>query len=116
MQTLPIALVEEGMVLARDVVRQDNPTGPPVCGRGMTLTDNLLERLRTMGIKSLVVEGHPVDVDGEQSLTEMLAALEERFRKVEHDPLMIQLRECYRKIITRSMEGFSGGREAEADH
>lgn len=116
MQTLPIALIEAGMVLARDVVRQDHPNRPPVCGKGITLTDNLLERLRMMGIKSLVVEGHPVDVDGEQSLSEMLAALEERFRMVEHDPLMMQLREGYRKIITRSMEGFSSAREAEADH
>ena len=116
MQSIPIALVEAGMVLARDVVRQDHPDGPPVCGKGMILTDNLLERLRTMGIKSLVVDGHPVDVAGEQSLAELLAALEARFRKVEHDPLMMQLRECYRRTITRSMEGFSIGREAEADY
>lgn len=113
MQTIPIALAEAGMVLARDILRHDNPNGPPVCGKGISLTDALIERLKIMGISSVVVEGHPVPIDGEQTLEEMMEALDARFRKVDADPLMRKLRECYRNIIIRSMEGNCGGRQTE---
>lgn len=105
MQTIPIVLAEPDMILAREVKRADNPQGPPVCGRGTVLTASLIERLRNLGVKMVTVEGHPVAVEGEKTLEELLADLDRRFSKVENFPLMQRLKEIYRAGIVRSMEG-----------
>lgn len=108
MQTIPIALAAPDMVLARDVRRNDNSQGPSICGRGTTLTASLIERLKNLGIKSITVEGHPVAVEGEKTLDDMLADLDLRFSKVENVPLMAKLKEMYRRNIVRSMGGEGG--------
>lgn len=108
MQTIPIALAEPEMVLARDVKRADNPQGPPICGRGTVLSASLIERLRNLGITSLVVEGHPVSIEGEKTLDDLLAELDRRFSKVANVPLMARLKEIYRRNIIRSMGGEGG--------
>lgn len=109
MQNIPISLAEPGMVLARDIMRKDNPDGPPICGRGMALTESLIERLQNMGIPTVMVEGHPLHIEGEQTLEEMLEALDLRFSKVEENPMMMKLKDVYRALIRRSM-GVDGGR------
>ncbi len=103
MQTIPIALATTDMVLARDVKRTDNPAGPPICGKGMTLNESLLERLKTLGIKMITVEGHPVWMEGDKTLPELLDLMDRRFRKVSDDPLMNKLKELYRVRLIRSM-------------
>ena len=103
MQNIPLTLAISGLVLAKDVARSDNPAGPPVCGKGLTLTDSLIERLKDMGIQSITVEGHPIRMDGDNSLEEMLAALDRRFKKVEGDPLTMKLKMIYKKQIIKSM-------------
>lgn len=108
MQTIPIALAEPEMLLARDVRRADNPQGPPICGRGTPLTASLIERLRNLGITSITVEGHPVAIEGEKTLEDLLADLDRRFGKVADVPLMARLKEMYRGSIIRSMGGEGG--------
>ncbi len=108
MQTIPIALAGPEMVLARDVRRNENPQVPPICGRGTILTESLIERLVNMGIKVVTVEGHPVAVEGEKTLEDLLADLDHRFSKVANVPLMGRLKEIYRKNIIRSMGGEGG--------
>lgn len=103
MQNIPITLAEPGMVLAKDVRRGDNPNGPPVCGKGMELTAPLLMRLQNMGIAAVIVEGHPIWMEGDQTLEEQLKALERRFAKTAGDPLMAKLKEIYRAQISKSM-------------
>ncbi|AJE02877.1 hypothetical protein [Geobacter pickeringii] len=105
MQTIPIALAEPDMVLARPVTRVDAPQGPPICGKGTVLTVSLIERLRNQGIRMLTVEGRPVAMEGEKSLDELLAELDRRFSKVETVPLMQRLKGMYRTLIIRSMGG-----------
>lgn len=105
MQTIPIALAAPDMVLAREVKRADNPQGPPICGKGTVITAALLERLRNLGVKTLTVEGRPVELEGEKTLDDMLADLDRRFSKVEGNPLMQRLRELFRAGIVRSVEG-----------
>ena len=53
------------------------------------------------------MEGHPLVVEGEPTLDEMLAALDRRFRRVTHDSLMMKIRDMFRAQIIRSM-GDSG--------
>jgi hypothetical protein len=97
------------MVLAKDIKNSDDPAAMTICGKGCKLTESLLDRLEQMGIQSLTVEGHPVTTEGEATLPEMLAALDKRFIRVTNDPLMMKIREMYRKQIERSM-GDAGGR------
>jgi len=102
MQTIPFKLALPGMVLAREIKNPENPEGPPVCGKGVALTESLIERLGQKGVASVTVEGHPVKIEGEQTLDELLAALDRRFRKVEGDPVMMRLKELFRQLTIRA--------------
>jgi hypothetical protein len=104
MQKIPMALVLPGMILAQDIKNEDNPDGPPLCGKGVNLTESLIDRLNRMGIQSITVEGHPVRIEGEQSIEEELAVLDKRFKKVIDDPLMKKLKDMYRAQIIKSRE------------
>ncbi len=103
MQRIPLALAMEGMVLARDVVNPSQSGSVPVCGKGLALTDGVLERLVHMGVESLYVEGHPVQIEGEGSLEEMLVALDKRFNRMMGDALTLKVRDAYYKYIQKSM-------------
>lgn len=102
MQRIPISLAKPGMLLAKDLVRPENPAGPAICGKGMELTDSLLERLRNMGIQSLTVQGHPVWMDGDKTLEQLLQELDHRFSHVDQDPLTSCLKDVYRKYLISS--------------
>lgn len=103
MQTLPISLAEPEMVLARDVMRVDKLDGPPLCGKGIVLTAPLIMRLRDMGVQTITVEGHPLHLEGERTLTELLADLEYRFSQVAGNRRMEFLKGLYRAQIEREM-------------
>ncbi|HTP63964.1 MAG TPA: hypothetical protein VMJ66_01135 [Geobacteraceae bacterium] len=103
MQKIPLALAEADMVLARDVFREDNAGGPPICGKGLTLTESLIERLKSMGVQTIVVEGHPVLMSGDKSPEELLEALDYRFRKAANDPLTGKLKSIYRQYLVRTL-------------
>ncbi len=103
MQTIPIALALSEMVIAKDVKRPGKPDGHPICGKGVVLTETVIERLKTMGVQSITVEGRPIKMDGEASLEEMLSKLDKRFKKVEDDDLTMNLKTIYRKQIVKSM-------------
>jgi hypothetical protein len=103
MQRIPISLAKQGMVLAKDLVRPENPTGPAICGKGMELTESLLDRLRNMGIQSITVQGHPVWMEGDKTLDQLLQELDQRFCHVAQDQLAGILKEVYRKYLISSM-------------
>jgi len=109
MQKIPITLAAPGMVLAKDVKNSDDPSSMTLCGKGVTLTESLIGRLRQKDIQSVTVEGHPVHEEGEATLEEMLAALDLRFSRVADDELMKKIKALYRDQIQRSM-GETGGR------
>lgn len=96
------------MVLAKEIKTDDNPASPPICGKGVTLSDSLISRLASMGVQSVIVEGHPVMLEGEKSLEETLDVLDKRFAKVSSDPLMQKLKEIYRRQIIKSMGNADG--------
>lgn len=104
MQNIPLALAKPGMVLAKNVANPNSPDGAPICGTGISLTDSLIDRLVRMGVQSVIVAGHPVVVEGESTLEEMLSKLEKRFKRVAQDSLMMRVKEIYRKRLIRSME------------
>lgn len=103
MQKIPISQAAPGMVLAQEIKNSDDPSSMTICGKGVKLTESLIARLEQMGVQSVRVEGHPVKVEGEATLEEMLAALNRRFSRVEDDALMMKVKEMYRKQIYRSL-------------
>jgi hypothetical protein len=103
MQKIPFSLAQPGMILAKDVVRAENPNGPPICGKGVELTESLIERLRNMGTQSVTVKGHPVWLEGDKTLEELLTDLDRRFSRVDDDSLTGSLKNIYREHIIRSM-------------
>lgn len=105
MQKIPIAQSQPGMTLAKDVIRPDNPNGPPLCGKGVELTAPLIMRLQNMGVQSLIVEGHPLWQEGDKTLGELLADLDHRFCRVADKPHMQTIKDIYRSCIIKSMEG-----------
>jgi hypothetical protein len=109
MQTISISLAAPGMVLAREIRSSNEPNGRVLCGKGVTLTESLISRVRQMGIESVSVEGHPIKMEGERTAADMLAALDQRFCRVTDDPLMMRLKEIYRRQILRSMGEETGG-------
>ncbi len=102
MQRIPIMLALPGMVLARDICRSDAAGGPPICGKGVELTVTLIERLRRMGVQTITVEGHPVQMEGDKTTEELMDDLDRRFRRVEEDPLTGKLKEIYRAHIAKA--------------
>ena len=111
MQMIPLHLVVEGMVLAREVCRNDSSSSIPVCGKDVMITSELIRRFDLMGIKSLYVKGRPIAQEGEPTLETMLKDLECRFDKVRSDPLTMKVHEIYTAFLKRSM-GDDGGRQA----
>ena len=112
MQKIPLMRAKAGMVLARDVFRNDSPVGMPICGKHTVLSDTLVARLTSLNVTSVYVEGHPVWEDGDRPLEDMLHELDRRFEKVRNDPLMHNVYEMFAEHLKRSM-GDSGGRQAE---
>lgn len=108
MQKIPIALAKPGMILGQDIKSSEDPAAMTVCGKGVALKESLIERLQEMGVQTLTVEGHPVKMEGESSVEEMIAALDQRFTRVAGDPLMMSIKEIYRKQILRSMGATDG--------
>jgi len=108
MQNIPLALASPGMTLAIAVMRPDSESRMPVCGAGTLLTGPLIARLGEMEIASLIVEGHPVVIEGEKTVEEKLHALDHRFRQVYEDPLMLRLKNIYKervKILAQEWDG-----------
>jgi hypothetical protein len=103
MQTIPFSLATAGMQLARDIKNPDSPDGPPICGKGVILTEALISRLQQKGVQAITVEGRPVKMEGDKSLEELLQLLDQRFRRVVQDPLMMRLKEIYRQHLIRSL-------------
>lgn len=91
MQKIPLTLAKPGMKLAKAVTR-DN--GMVVMGPGMELTESHLERLRSMEVDRITVEGNPLEGAGgvDTSAAHRLERLDHLFRRLGGDPWQDQVR------------------------
>lgn len=97
MQQILTAMATEGMVLAKEV---ETPEGRVLCGKGTVLSEGVIARLRSMDIQHITVEGHPVQEEGEKSLEEELAELDQRFSRVtDVAPLMYLKKRLRARLI-----------------
>jgi hypothetical protein len=102
MQTIPISLATPDMILEKPVMRPDKPDGLAVFGKGVKLTESGIERMKQIGIQAITVEGHPVEVEGEETLEQQLEDMELRFRQVKDNPEMMELLDLYKNQIKRN--------------
>ena len=93
MAKLSTERLEPGMVLARPVM---NKSGMIMLGEGTELTDNLIEKIRDMGIESVHVQGMS---QPDVPLEALLAALDARFSHVEKDHLMAMIKRLMKEHI-----------------
>jgi len=85
-QRILLAQTAPEMILAKEILNSD---GMVLCGAGTTLTQSLIERLTSMDVVDVTVEGHPVIIEGEKTLQEELREIDLRFQRVEDiAPLM----------------------------
>ncbi|MDD2367588.1 MAG: hypothetical protein PHN84_15670 [Desulfuromonadaceae bacterium] len=105
MQKIPLMQAKAGMVLGRDLFRENSTNGMPVCGKGTELTGALIERFVNMGVQTIYVEGHPVWADGERSINDMLSDLDYRFSKTVQNPLNVILHGIYKASLIKSVGG-----------
>jgi len=88
MQKIPLSLAQPDMVLEKPITREN---GMILVGQGTALTDALIERLTNMEIQFIVVEGHPLDLDGQGAGTSFGKRRERvthLFRNMGDDPFM----------------------------
>jgi len=98
MQRILLEKAREGMTLAKPVV---NDNGITLVREGTELTRTLIERLVSLGIQNIIVQGHPLETDGEteKPLSVLEKEMEDRFRPTQSNPLMQQLKEIFLKEL-----------------
>ncbi len=102
MQKIPLKLAAPEMKLAKPVT---NERGMTLCGEGTELTGEIIARMSKMGVKRITVEGHPVDTgEREKSLSEQIAELDARFRRVKGDTLMTKIKNILAKGLEERAE------------
>lgn len=87
-----IMSVKAGQILARAAT---NAGGAVLCPAGLRLTDTVIERLRTAGIESLIIEGGQTKGLSPQ---DRIQALNDRFDGID-DPLLLQIKAVIEKRL-----------------
>ena len=102
MPKITLSRAQPGQKLTRPIVTS---TGVVMVQAGAELTATLIERLRGMGIDTVVVGSDGEAAQARRPLPELLDELEQRFRGHEQDPWMMQLKD----IVARQLAGRGGG-------
>lgn len=92
-QRILLTQAEAGMVLAEPV---ESLKKAVLCMPGTTLRDDLIHRLMLLGIKRIVVRGHPSNTRPALNKEQLETQLEQRFSRVANRPLMKKLRDAIR--------------------
>ena len=89
-QRILVTQAAPGMVIARPVVQADRMV---LVGEGAVLSEVMITQMLKRGIKRIVVRGQPVARTASGSFDARMAALDARFARVMHIPLMSALRD-----------------------
>jgi hypothetical protein len=115
MQRIPVKLARPGMVLAKPLLR-DN--GMVLLAEGTELSDSAVARLAGMGVDSIVVQGHPVDLEGLAGGTShaaRAARMDHLFRRHGDDPWMMQLKKVFKGYFTMKAAAQAEAERAERE-
>lgn len=105
MLRVPISDVRSGQKLARPIT---SGAGVVMVQPGTELTPALIDRLRTLGVDSVVIAGDPGLPPEGPSLEERRRVLDARFAGHEQDPWMMQLKD----IVARQLGARGSGGDA----
>jgi len=105
MLRVPISEVQPGQKLARAIT---SAGGVVMVQPGTELTPPLIERLRTLGIDSVMIAGDPEAPPDGPSLEERLRELDARFAGHEQDPWMMQLKDIVARQLGARRDGGLG--------
>lgn len=97
-QRILVTQATPGMELARPVVLPDRMV---LVGEGAVLTDAMITQMLKRSIKRIVVRGQPIDRSANGDFNARLAALEVRFSRVDHIPLMRALRDLVARNLAK---------------
>ena len=88
--------------MAKPVV---NDRGMTLCGEGTELNEETIGRLSRMDVKQISVKGNPLKTGKEaKSLSQQVDELNNRFKRVERDPLMKKIKETLLKVLEEGAE------------
>lgn len=99
-QRILITQAAAGMVLSRPVAM---PNKVALCSKGMELSDGIIIRLMSRGIKRIWVVGQPLPRPTQDAYLETIRKLRERFSRVRHVPLMVSLQQVVEKVLVRRL-------------
>jgi hypothetical protein len=99
-QRILITQAAAGMILSRPVAM---PNKVSLCARGMELSDAVITRLMSRGIKRIWVRGQPLPRPGHDAYLETIRKLRERFSRVHHVPIMVSLQQLVEKVLVRRL-------------
>ncbi|MGE3273927.1 MAG: hypothetical protein AB7O67_02365 [Vicinamibacterales bacterium] len=98
MSRISLSQARAGHAVVRPVV---NNNGVVLVQAGAALTDGLIDRLRTLGVSSIVVAGEGPSA-APRSAADRIAELDHRFAGVKDEPLMAELYTIVRGQIPES--------------
>lgn len=99
MQKIPLRLARPGMILAQPL---NNDDGRVLVGAGVELSDTIINRLETAGVRTIAIKGAP-STGGSMS-KRALDRLDHLFRKQTDDPFMIALKAMLRAYFERKIK------------
>jgi hypothetical protein len=95
MQRLPLSYIRPGMKTFEEVV---DAQGRVLCGKGVELTESMLQKFQELGVSYITVEGTPVKLPWEKTLEEELELLEKRFSGVK-DEFLLHVKEVLKEVL-----------------
>ncbi len=108
MLRVKVGRLKEGQVLLQDVTRSD---GVVLMAKGRVVSEDVIRLLERMEVESVVVDGDLFDSEEARQayLAEQEAELYRRFSRVEDDPLLMGVRELFRRRLHKSAAPVAGG-------
>ncbi|WP_045210844.1 hypothetical protein [Desulfonatronovibrio magnus] len=103
MQKIPLDKAKPGMVLAKPILR-DN--GMVLVAEGTEITDTLITRLENMDIPSVVVQGHPVEMEGvdpPKTYKQRVQEMDHLFRNFNDDQWMTRMKLFLKAYFKKKM-------------
>jgi len=111
MQKIPINLAQPGMVLEKPAVKEN---GQVLLAAGATLTEGIISQLEKKGIKTIVVQGEPLDMEGltsNPSFEKRAERLEHLFRYYQNDPVMQKIKKFLQYYFRQKALISAGGQK-----
>jgi len=95
MQRLPLSYIRPGMKTFEEVV---DAQGRVLCGKGIELTEPMIQKFQELGVSYITVEGTPVKLPWEKTLEEELELLEKRFSGIK-DEFLLHIKEVLKEVL-----------------